>query len=529
MTSSLSLQDRLEEHFDKFQTAPFLFVGSGISRRYLNLEDWQGLLRKFAELCGSPYEYYYASANGVFPQIGTEIARALHPIWWKDKRFEESRTEFGKDAKTSESAFKVEISKYLRDKHERLPEDGELRQEVEALRKVVIDGVVTTNWDLLLDALFPEFKVFVGQDDVLFSAPQGVGEIYKIHGSCSAPNSLVVTSADYERFKERNPYLAAKLLAIFVEHPVVFLGYSLSDENIIEILTSISSCLTTENIARLQERLLFVQWAPKASEYEFGSSTIVASGHHVPVLNVRTPTFLPVYEALGAVKRKFPARLLRQLKEQVYALVRERQPTAKLYVQEIDADTATSDIDVVFGVGVLDDLRPAKTGYKAFTRHDLLEDVLREKSLYSPQSIVNDTLPGLLRNATYVPVFRYLREAGYLDDAGGLLKAAKIDPRVERAATSTIVTFAPPQSYSKRQKQFAKVKSFKEFASETTAHEVVTYAACLPEKALIPEEIKEFIIKHRDLLTAANSFDNTQFIKLVCMYDLLQYKRARKS
>lgn len=86
---------------------------------------------------------------------------------------------------------------------------------------------------------------------MIFSSTYSVGEIYKIHGSYREPKSLVLTEDDYDNFSKKYPYLAAKLITIFIEHPVVFLGYSISDSNIQEILQSIVACLDNLNSATL--------------------------------------------------------------------------------------------------------------------------------------------------------------------------------------------------------------------------------------------------------------------------------------
>lgn len=136
-----------------------------------------------------------------------------------------------------------------------------LEEELKVLisEKTIIDGVITTNWDLLLENLFPMYKVYVGQSNLLFSNPQKIAEIYKIHGCSSDPKSLVLTKDDYDEFKNKNSYLAAKLLSIFLEHPVFFIGYSLNDENIASILGSISEIMTTnEQREKIAKNLIFV-------------------------------------------------------------------------------------------------------------------------------------------------------------------------------------------------------------------------------------------------------------------------------
>lgn len=348
----MPLKEELLSHLEQFHTAPFLFVGSGLSRRYLGLEDWEGLLRRFAGLTERPYEYFRSSADGIYPAIAAEIARELHGVWWQSPTFQDSRDTYRSDAKNRESALKIEISKYLEDVTINETINAELRNELDLLTAATVDGVITTNWDLLLENIFPSFEVYVGQDELLFSASYGIGEIYKIHGCCSKPNTLVATETDYERFEKRNAYLAAKLLTVFAEHPVIFLGYSLNDENVSGILQSIALCLTSENINQLRDRLVLVRWDPDEENYRWEDSTIVTYGFSIPVKTITISSFIPIFDCLASLQRKFPARILRQLKEHVYELVHDNDPKDRLHVMDIDDDTDTSKIKVVYGVGL---------------------------------------------------------------------------------------------------------------------------------------------------------------------------------
>ena len=232
-------RDSFASHLAKAAPAPFLFIGAGLSIRYLSLDSWEGLLRRLAELTDHDYEYYVATADENLAEIATLIAAELHPKWWKEARFKSHRKAFKGRLHHSDSALKAEASLYLGDSIKNLPESGVLGDELQLLRAAVVDGIITTNFDPLLEHVFPDFEVFVGQERLFLGDALGVAEIYKIHGSYEDPDSLVLTAADYERFNERNAYLAAKLMTIFVEHPIVFLGYSLSDPNVGAILHSI--------------------------------------------------------------------------------------------------------------------------------------------------------------------------------------------------------------------------------------------------------------------------------------------------
>jgi SIR2-like domain len=383
-------RETLGQHLKSFRAASFLFVGAGLSRRYLELDGWEALLRRLAELTNEDFDYYSATADGSFPQIAHLIAEELRERWWKEPHFTAHRERFKGQLHHRDSALKAEASIYLMESMARLPAKGPLAKELAALRRVVIDGVITTNFDPLLEHLFPDFRVFVGQEHLLFNDALGIAEIYKIHGSHEDPDSLVLTTADYERFRERNAYLAAKLMTIFVEHPVVFLGYSISDSNVAAILHAIVECLdTTESIKRLADRLIFVQWNKDATEATIAPGVIQVDAKPIPVMSVEVSDFLDLFEVVGSLQRGFPAKLLRQLKEQVYELVLEDQPKGRLHVLPLNSDTDISDIQVVFGVGAIAQLR----SYAGLQREEIVDDIVDEGTDLNAVRVVQEALP----------------------------------------------------------------------------------------------------------------------------------------
>ena len=111
-----------------------------------------------------------------------------------------------------------------------------------------------------MEDYFEGFTKYVGQTELIFSAIQGVAEIYKIHGSLESPESIVINEADYLKFEEKSAYLAAKLMTIFMEYPIIFMGYSISDNNIINIIKSIVNCLDENQVRMLENRFVFVEY-----------------------------------------------------------------------------------------------------------------------------------------------------------------------------------------------------------------------------------------------------------------------------
>lgn len=494
-------------------SSPFLFVGSGFSRRYFNLPQWDELLKMF---CRDEDEFdgLMAASSQKLPEVATFLAERYHERWWNDAEFADKRAQFkalakGRKLKNKTSALRWEICRYISE----ISKKGEflLREEISSLKKINIDGIITTNWDGFLEAIFPEHEVFVGQEDLLFANTQSVGEIYKIHGCASDHESLVLTAEDYSGFHRLNPYLAAKLITIFVEHPVIFIGYSMQDENIISLLSSIVDVLDQEKLSKLSKNLIFLQRA-KSGISSIEGYTLQFGARSIPTTIIKTDNYSPVYEAISEVEKKIPVRLLRLYKQQFYEIVSSTQPSKRMHV--VDEAELTKDKEVQFVVGLSVAVDAAsRIGYKGIKVIDLFTDLLGDAK-YRSDLVLSDTIPNVSAATKFIPIFKHLKNVKICSkrelDASGYNLIGRLPIKG--------ADFYQTASYKDRYHRDAKGLSFAQLVKKFDAPVAAFLIPFMPLDLLDITALEKFLIKNMDRLKAQGAV-STPFRKLACFYD----------
>jgi hypothetical protein len=515
--------NQFKEHIAKFSTSPFLFIGSGFSRRYLGLPTWELLLMEICEDLGlkKPYNFYKSNADSKLPKVASIIGEDFNEIWWSDPTFEESRKEFASIAETKYSPLKFEVARKIDSKNDLLKNDL-IDKELKLLRKINIDGAITTNWDKLLEQIFPEFDKFIGQEELIFSELYSIGEIYKIHGCSSQPNSLIITEEDYNNYEERNAYLAAKLLTIFIENPIIFIGYSLDDKNIQSIMKSIIKCLTKEKIEKLKDRLIFCQWRSEPVKTNIIDSTLLISDTVIPIKLITTNDFVEIFTVLANNKRKLPIKILRQMKGMVYDFVKSNTSKSKIYVTDnLENIENVHNAEFVYGVGLKN--RFSEVGIKGIELKDVLLDSIESRNWDAAQ-ISQLCLPYL--NAKYIPYFKHLKGAGYLNNDDKIDEDNEITEFspdfIKKVNDVKIESFYPSTSYLKKRAEINKdYASFSDLKSANNQLHILLYTPLLDIDKIDLEDLKKYLKDNVDLLE--NSSKGTHYRKLICLYDFLKY------
>lgn len=119
-------------------------------------------------------------------------------------------------------------------------------EDHQALAKIPhFRDIFTTNYDTLLESSYEEEErqVIRKDADCAYIDDKKHVHIYKIHGDFVNQDFVIITSKDYEDYFKQNqtPLLWEEVKHQFTNKHILFIGYSLSDDNIIDIIKRISN------------------------------------------------------------------------------------------------------------------------------------------------------------------------------------------------------------------------------------------------------------------------------------------------
>ena len=219
-------------------------------------------------------------------------------------------------------------------------------------------------------------------------------------------------------------------------------------------------------------------------------------------------------------KRRVPAHIYRQIKEQLYDLVLTNDPNGLLYVTDGDLDRHQSINEFVVGVGAISKVKKAEAmqeqGLNGLERIDIIREILFRTEHHDVKRVVNTRLPKLCKGKVNVPIFYYLNKSGYIDKDGQI--NIKIDLRLEKKFNIDITAFYTKTEIKNKKSKLSRYSSITQLYNEDKKH----FLAMLPY--MNPELIKNELSKLLEILK--NEFNdelNTHFVKAVCVYDFIKY------
>lgn len=551
----MSFTDELNELFSG-QNAPYLFVGSGFSRRYFNTPGWEELLREIAVVSGLKYGNYVDSQDNL-PQVASNMASDVRCAWYDEKFKEyewgnvENLEDIGlhKEAALKyitcnliENRIKNALPAYLDENRSAESVVGrdkaQLVEEMRVFSKLNPPAIITTNYDSALEKIFSDYKVYGNQIDMISASLHGMGEIYKIHGTVDSHLSIILTEGDYNNFLNKNKYLIAKLLTIFTENPIVFIGYSLSDENIREIFMGINECLgeSTDIKDDYVRKFIFLNRLGKNKEEKVYVDKKFLSKHlAMKVTVIQTDDFRKVYEVMSNAKIQVPVRVLSFLRERIYEILNDPQEMRGIRfknIDELENELQNGGEEKLIAGLTLSDPENVSLG-RGFQR--MGADAVRDAFISGRDSGWNvyEYIEYLLapNSGKWLPIHRYLNNISLQDfksnistEEASMLSEKVKEVTVEKIKSAHIYVPAPLdgeyQSISQVVNRGAhkyKDKSGKE--KGVTVGHMGSIILKMDESNISEADLFNFISGNKDKFKQYGSV----YSKIICLYDYIKY------
>lgn len=426
------MYNNILEKIVKSKKLPVLFIGSGISKRYLlNYPNWEQLLRKsYSKIDKDNFKLqkhidkFKRENNSDFDiniKLGSIIEQEFNEAFYDRRITLPCGNKKGNWVDRGISPYKIYLSFYF--KKYKLTKDINLQKEIETFKllKNKISAVITTNYDCFLEKeIFnTDYQVFKRQNELFSIDSYSISEIYKIHGCATDAESIIITESDYNKFENSRKLFTAKMLTLFADSPIIFLGYSFTDQNIQSIIIDFLNCLSPKDLQNIEEHFIFISYKENQNDFlEVKRVITTTNGNQIPITEIETNNFLKIYETLNKITPGVSPVRIRELKRVIKKIVDKNIEDESVDSIMIDIDQlnelSLSNKPLAIAVGTKEELLN-KYGYTTFDDIIILEDILYDNKKLN----ANEMCKYRFKSLSYtrlIPVFKYVKNTTFKID-----------------------------------------------------------------------------------------------------------------
>lgn len=512
---------------------PIVFIGSGMSKRYLkDFPTWLDLLEEYWKLLGeekSIFSYMRelkkelddsVSDNEKDFAVNTKTASYIKQKY--DDLFFDGVIKI--DGLDQSTAFHNSISPFNFSLAERFKNPvikDEMREEIDLYTKFLSKAkvIITTNYDTLTEDLLYSINkkptVYVGQKG-FFDETRNWSELFKIHGDVNDPNSIIITEEDYRKYDKNSILISAKILANLINSPIIFLGYSLTDRNIQKLLSDFSSQLPNDDLRKTSNRITVVDY--QEGQNEFTEQIVNNPSINISHSIIKTDNYSELYREIIKIDQGLSPYEVSLFESKIKNIIVTAGANGKLssvLVAPRDLETMPEDVQNKHLVVALGDKKNifVNPGFV-----DYVEDYF-DKTSFLPEValkfIANET-----SNARF-PFVKYLKNINYKECRFLRRKEKqKIETRINNMGTLDKLIKTVNKSNQREYDSLDKILSLQ--LNKTSILEIICYNI----KNFSPEEILSYIKK--DILPVIRENYNNSAPelsaqrKLLLAYDLIE-------
>jgi hypothetical protein len=247
---------------------------------------------------------------------------------------------------------------------------------------------------------------------------------------------------------------------------------------------------------------------------------IVIDKMPLPIKHIKLNSFTPLFKILSTLKQRLPVKVLRKCRNAVYELVKTNNPVKTMLIGDLDNIKDDDDVQFVIGVGVAN--LYSEQGYIGISNDDIFDDIIHDNKGWDSEIVIKDVLPKLFKGNIYLPLYKYLRQSGEIDDNGQLFETAHYGAKVIAAIKDNNVKVYYPKGISYLRKH-AEIRDIclgvNDLIAKHGSKHAFYYIPFLKKENINLEELLQFLKDNYSDETKKN----TDLKKMICFYDYLKY------